>query len=152
MATLEKRSDVTIMLLGPGNQFLAYRRSVRDELELMGYKVIIMEEVKGKASDGGIDGKFERIVSCDDPTIFVAIFHKGAAMDAVIFEIGCINCHYGTHDIGKKLRFLYDKGYDLKNATAYIGTLLPKIPCVEIDESKSYAKASEIIHNFVVNL
>ena len=151
MATVQKRGDVTIMLLGPGKNFLNYRRAVKGELQGKGYNVLIMEDERDDAMQIGLDAKFLDLVN-REPNLHVAFFHTGARMDAVIFEIGCLVYHYGSISIGNKLRILYDKGYDWAEATAYINTLLERIPRVEIDETKPHRKASAIIHRAVLYL
>ena len=114
--------------------------------------LLLWKILKNIDSDTGIDGKFERIMKDYNPMLYLAFFHKGQNMDAVIFEIGCICCKYGSHKIGRKLRFLGEKKYNWDKTTAYIKTLFLKTPRVDYDDTKEYAKASQLIHLFVLNI
>ncbi len=101
-----------LLLLGPGQNLLDYRRKIKNELvRKYGYNrrdIIIMEDIRSKRYDIGIDEKFERILKYYDPMLVVALFHRKARMDGVIFEIGCLCDLYGTRNIGHRLRFLTD--------------------------------------------
>jgi hypothetical protein len=114
----ERRRDIKLMLLGSG-QRLSHRKNVRRKLLTMGFKkVIIMEDIVSKAnkssSYGRLEQKFEWLMKRYNPRLFFAFFHNEAPMDAVIFEIGCICCRYGSRNIGKKLRFMFEKNYNYR--------------------------------------
>lgn len=111
-----------------------------------------MEDVENVDPDTGVDDKFERIMKDYKPTLYLAFFRKRQNMDAVIFEIGCICCKYGSHKIGRKLRFLGEKKYNWDKTTTCIKTLYPKAPRVDYDDTEEYSKASQLIHLFVLNM
>jgi hypothetical protein len=133
------------MLLGPG-EFLRFRKQLQKELKELGYKPIIMEDIEEKRHESGLDEKFERIMKQYDPRLFFAFFHKDTSMEAVIFEIGCICCKYGTHKIGKRLRLLAKKDYDWDKTTAYIRTLFSRTIRDTYDDRSKHYKASKRIH------
>jgi hypothetical protein len=139
------------MLLGPGS-YLQYRQKVRLDLLNMGYKrVLIMEDLK-RCGHGGINEKFEWIIREYDPRLFVAFFHKESHMDAVIFEIGCLLCKFGSQNIGKKLRFIFEKGFDDSSlTTAYIKDLLSNVARVYFDELEEHHRSAELIRTFIVS-
>ncbi len=142
-----------LLLLGPGQNLLDYRRKIKNELvRKYGYNrrdIIIMEDIRSKRDDTGIDEKFERILKYYDPMLVIALFHRKARMDGVIFEIGCLCGLYGTRNIGHRLRFLTESGYNFKATTPYITTLFPKIRNVSFDDSKEYTKPAKLIDIFV---
>lgn len=145
------------MLLGSGIH-LRHRRKVKRQLGKMGFRdILIMEEHTEPATIeteyGGIDEKFEWLIKTYRPSVFFAFFHKDSFMDAVTFEIGWICGKFGTKSIGKKLRFLFEKGYDFEKqrTTAYIHALYSKTPRVFFDESKKYEKSSELIRIALVS-
>jgi hypothetical protein len=145
---LKDAKELTVMLLGPGG-FLDFRKKVKRELNKKGYNVIIMEELRGKKTESGLDEKLERIMKKYD-SLIIAFFHnKAKSMESVIFEIGCICCMYGCKEIGGRLRFLSDKKYEWDKRTAYMNTLFSRVIKDEFDETKRYYKASKRIENFV---
>jgi hypothetical protein len=151
--SLKAQKPGVLLLLGPGRKLLDRRRKIKNELvHKYGYKhqdIIIMEDIPDKRNDTGIDEKFERILKYYDPTLVIALFHRKARMDGVIFEIGVLCGLYGTRNIGQRLRFLTESGYNFKAMTPYITTLFPKIRNVSFDDSKEYTKPAKLIDVFV---
>jgi hypothetical protein len=149
----KSRKHDVLLLLGPGQNLLDHRRKIKNDLVCKyGYNrrdIIIMEDIRAKRDDTGIDEKFERILKYYDPMLVIALFHRKARMDGVIFEIGCLCGLYGTRNIGQRLRFLTESGYNFKAMTPYITTLFPKIHSVPFDDSKEYAKPAKLIDVFV---
>jgi hypothetical protein len=150
---IKVRKAGVLLLLGPGQNLLDHRRKIKNELvRKYGYKhqdIIIMEDIPDKRDDTGIDEKFERIFKDYDPMLVIALFHRKARMDGVIFEIGCLCGLYGTRNIGQRLRLLIESGYDFKAMTPYITTLFPKIRHVPFDDSKEYTNPAKLIDVFV---
>jgi hypothetical protein len=145
-----EKESVKLFLLGPGKDFLDYRRRVKQELLNTGYykeeNIIIMEDLKKSLLDASIVEMFERIVREFDPTLIIAFFHKRAKkMDAVMFEIGFICCRYGAYNVHEKLRLLYEKKYNFDKTSAYIQTLFPFTPNFGFDDKKEYSRASKMI-------
>jgi hypothetical protein len=72
-------------------------------------------------------------------------------IDGVIFEIGWLCGKLGSNIISKKLRFLFEDGYNLKreNTPSYIQALFSKILQLPFDESKEYQKCHIQILNFI---
>lgn len=132
------------MLLGPWTS-IEFRRKVKRQLRKRGYNVIIMEDDK-TIRENMLDIKFDIITKRYEP-LFIAFFLKGR-MDGVIFEIGYLCGKYGIESISDELLFISTMGYDWSKTTSYIDVLIPRVTKDEFDESKSYRKASERIHNF----
>jgi hypothetical protein len=150
--TLKKHKKPTLMLLGP-YQYLPFRNQVKDELELNGYKAIVMEELPIMKTESALDEKFERIVEDDTPSLFIVFFHKEVSdVDGVMFEIGFISGHYGAINIGDKLAFLGEKGYSWDDASAYIKSSLSKVRASTYDEEDEYYKASQKIHYYYASI
>jgi hypothetical protein len=143
-----EKESVKLFLLGPGNDFLEYRRRVKHELLDIGYykdeNIAIMEDKKDNILDISIVEKFERTVQDFDRTLVIAFFHKRARIHAVMFEIGFICCKYGAYNVHQKLRVLHEKRYNFEK-NAYIKTLFPTTPKLEFDDEKEYSKASKMI-------
>ena len=144
-----QKEFVKLFLLGPGKDFLDYRRRVRQELLNTGYykdeNIVIMEDLEKNILDVSIVEMFERTVREFDPTLFIAFFHKRAKMDAVMFEIGFICCRYGSYNVHRKLRLLHEKKYNFNKMSAYIKTLFPITPYLAFDDEIEYTRASRII-------
>jgi len=141
------------MLLGPGREHLKDRQNVILELSEMGYRnIMIMEQVNDSLTDKNLADKFSRIISTYLPRLYVAFFYKDARMDGVTFELGWL-CHlYQASGLSNFLRLLPEKGYTWEETTPYVPGLLPNVPSTEFDESKTFSKASQLIHKFVLNL
>jgi hypothetical protein len=141
------------MLLGPGKQFLKDRENVQLELFDLGYKnVVIMEQIMDSLTDKSLNDKFSRIITQYAPRLYIAFFYNEAKMDGVAFELGWL-CHmYNSTGLNNNLRILYEQGYNWKQTTPYVPSLLPSVPGIEFDKSKQYSKASELIHKCVLNL
>jgi hypothetical protein len=141
------------MLLGPGKGYLEAREKVQLELFEIGYKnIVIMERIEDSLIDKSLDDKFNRIINDYVPRLYVAFLYTDARMDGVTFELGWL-CHmFRPSGLNNNLRILCEPGYDMKKTTPYIPSLLPSVPAIQFDESKSYSRASELIHKFVLNL
>jgi hypothetical protein len=141
------------MLLGPGKQHLQTRQTTQIELAEIGYKrVVIMEQIKDSLTDRILADKFNRIITDNAPRLYIAFFHNDAKMDGVTFELGWL-CHmYHLSGLNNNLRFLLEPGWDWKQTTPYIPSLLPGVPAIEFDENNEYSKASELIHLCARNL
>lgn len=140
------------MLLGPG-QHLQTRETTQIELKKIGYStVVIMEHIADSLTDKSLDDKFNRIITDYTPKLYIAFFHNDAKMDGVTFELGWLSHMYRSSGLNNNLRFLLEPGYDWKETTPYIPSLLPGVPQIEFDENKGYSKASELIHKCVRNI
>jgi hypothetical protein len=141
------------MLLGPGKYYLETRQKTQLELVEIGYKrVVIMEQIMDRLTDRSLDDKFNRIITIYAPRLYIAFFHNDAKMDGVTFELGWL-CHmYHSSGLNNNLRILLEPGYDWKQTTPYVPSLLPGVSAIEFDDSKPYSKASELIHKCVLNL
>jgi len=151
------KGDIILMLLG-SSKHLSFRRQIKRQLIATGFKnrnVIIMEDLiknEKKIDYGSLDDKFEWIVKNYNPRFFFAIFHKNVKnIDGVIFEIGWLCGKLGSNIISKKLRFLFEDGYNLtrENTPFYIQALFSKILQLPFDESKDYQKCHIQILNFI---
>jgi hypothetical protein len=142
------------MLLGSGaTQFLNHRKKIKKELKKIGYpEVIIMEETDDKLTDKSLNEKFGRILNQYDIKLFIAIFHKGARIDGVVFEIGWLCGYYrSSQRIAQRLRILEEKEYNWDETTSYIKDLFPFTPRDIFDDSQAHKKAQIKIHKFVLN-
>jgi hypothetical protein len=150
----KKRRNIVLMLLGSG-EFLEHRQNIKNKLELMGYKkVIIMEDiikrVKKASGTGLLQRNFEWILDRHKPDFFMVFFYNNARLGAITFEIGYICGKYRTRLITKKLRFLFEKGYDYDQITTeYITNLFSDTLQVEFDDSSEHYNAVELVRNFV---
>lgn len=135
-----------LLLLGTGREYLIFRKKVKDELIVKGYKnIIIMEEVEDR-DDKSLDSKFNRIINENKPSLIFAFFQNGARTDGITFEIGWLCGRYKASELSQKLRILHENGYNWDNTTGYIRSLFANVPNFSIDESKDYLKASDYIH------
>jgi hypothetical protein len=137
--------DRRIMLLGAGSR-LKDRQDIRLELIQKGYQnIIIMENMEDNPTDRSLDAKFGRIVGTELPDFFFALFHKEARMDGVTFEIGWLCNIFTAREMSRRLRILYQEGYQWTDTTAYIPSLFVGVPNMPFNESETYSKASTYI-------
>jgi hypothetical protein len=140
-----------IMLLGAGGEYLQARRKIRLELEGIGYNnVIIMEDSTDIPTDRSLDEKFGRILKDDVPAFFFAIFHNGARMDGVTFELGWLCSIFTASKMSKRLRILHEEKYRWTATTAYIRSLFTNVPHIPFNESNPYSKASAYIDKCIM--
>lgn len=149
------KKDLVVMLLGSSKE-VPFRRTIKRKLVATGLEkknVIIMEDVKKLKKNfdyGDLDEKFEWIVSNLQPKLIFVIFHKKVRnIDGVIFEIGWLCGRLRANNLSEKLRFLFEKGYNLDKTPSYIEALFIKIKQAPFDESKDYRKCSDQIINMI---
>jgi hypothetical protein len=147
-----KFQNIKLMLLGSAeSKPLLHRINVKDDLIKIGYKeVIIMENEGDRLTDKSLDDKFRRITDESMPDLIIAMFHRDAKVDGVVFEMGWLCCKYHYVELRNKLRILYENNYDWRQTTAYIPELFFSVPNRGYDDTKEYSKASTCIHKFVL--
>jgi hypothetical protein len=149
------KRNIVVMLLGSSKE-LTFRRIIKRKLVATGLEkrnVIIMEDVKKLKRNfdyGDLDEKFEWIMSNLKPKLIFVIFHKKVRnIDGVIFEIGWLCGKLRANILSEKLRFLFEKGYNLDKTPSYIQALFIKIRQAPFDESNDYRKCSDQIINMI---
>jgi len=153
-AVKEDVYEEPIMLLGPigkNNIHLCYRKKIKEELLLLGFKKIIIMELEDN-NFISLEEKFDRIIVKYDPILIIALFITGEKMDGVNFEIGWLCCKYKISNLSKKLRILCDPDYNWNNTSAYIYDLFDNVPHDNYDESHHYSKTSAKIHKSILSI
>jgi hypothetical protein len=153
----KKSRNNRVLLLGPGGEHLNYRQKVRNDLiKNFNYKhedIVIMEDIDDQKFNT-IDKKFDYILRKYNPKAIIAFFRNNAYMGGVIFEIGYICGKYGPNNIGYRLRFAFQKGYDIHHMTRYVKNLFNRGQgqIAVIDDDDMYFHADIAINNFIQNI
>lgn len=120
-AIAKQRAEVVLLLLGPGDprSDLALRRWLRDELQKLGIKGIIMEDFPQAAPN--LAGKFVGILRNFKPDLIVAIFTRTGRVVGVTFELGLLTGMLGFDEMVEMARYcIHSWMNEEKLMTAYV--------------------------------